>query len=168
MDPAPDTERSQMRAYHAHTAWTAERPHALVVCCSDGRWHAQMMEFIAQQVSARADLYAVPGGPAVLDGWNSSFDEARAFGEAMRLLAKYHDLTSIWLIAHEGCAFYLEKHPHFDPKALRRRQTEDLARAREVLLERLPKIDVRLVFAALRGSTVVFEPSVDAVPEVLP
>jgi hypothetical protein len=142
----------------APTPWSAERPHTLVVCCSDGRWHAQMMEFVRDEVSARADLYAVPGGPAVLDPWNSTFDEARAFEEGMRLFEKHHDLQSVWLIAHEGCAFYREKHPHFEPEALRLKQVEDLERARNKLRERHARLDVRLIFASRKEDAVVFEP----------
>jgi hypothetical protein len=142
----------------ASTPWSVERPHALVVCCSDGRWHAQMMEFIRARISEHADLYAVPGGPAVLDPWASTFDEARAFEQGMRLFEKHHDLQSIWLIAHEGCAFYREKHPHFELDALRRRQIEDLDLARKKLRERHSEMDVRLIFASKNGNEVVFEP----------
>jgi hypothetical protein len=142
----------------APTPWSADRPHALVVCCSDGRWHAQMMEFIRARISERADLYAVPGGPVVLDPWASTFDEARAFDQALRLFEKHHDLQSFWLIAHEGCAYYREKHPHFEPDALRRRQVEDLDRARKRLLDRASELDVRPIFASKNGDEVVFEP----------
>lgn len=149
----------------APTPWSAERPNALVVCCSDGRWHAQMMEFIRARICHRADLYAVPGGPAVLDPWNSTFDEARAFEEGMRLFEKHHDLSSVWLIAHEGCAFYREKHPHYDPAGLRRRQIEDLGRARKMVLGRHSQMDVRLIFASRREEVVLFDPCESEIAE---
>jgi hypothetical protein len=151
----------------APTPWSAERPETLVVCCSDGRWHAQMVEFVHNEVSQRADLYAVPGGPAVLDPWNSSFDEARAFEASMRLFAGHHNITGVWLIAHEGCAWYATKHPHFEPREIRQRQIEDLRRARELLLERYPAYEVRLIFAAHRGDSVVFDVCDPAVQERL-
>jgi hypothetical protein len=152
----------------APTPWSAERPKALVVCCSDGRWHAQMMEFVRAEVCSRADLYAVPGGPAVLDPWNSTFDEARAFEEGMRLFVKHHLLESVWLIAHEGCAFYREKHPHYDPAGLRRRQIEDLARARKMVLGRHAEMDVRLIFASRREEVVMFDPCDSEIAEEKP
>jgi len=114
--------------YRAVTPWIPDRPQTLVVCCSDGRWHAQMSEFVRSEVSDRADLYAVPGGPAVLDAWNSSFDEARVFQQSMRLFAEYHEISGIWLIAHEGCAWYKLKHPHLETQAILDRQTADLRR----------------------------------------
>ena len=116
----------------------------------------------------RADLYAVPGGPAVLDPWNSSFDEARAFDEGMRLFAKYHDLSGVWLIAHEGCAWYLTKHPHLDPKEIRGRQVADLRRGKALLAERYPMYQIRLIYAAHQEKGVVFDPIEPDSPEPVP
>ena len=81
----------------------------------------------------------------------------------MRLLAKYHDLESVWLVAHEGCAFYLEKHPHLDADARHARQVEDLARGRASLLERYPNLHVRLIYAARHGESAIFEHCSDPV-----
>jgi len=142
--------------YRAVTPWSPDRPETLVVCCSDGRWHAQLTEFVQAEVSDRADLYAVPGGPAVLDAWNSSFDEARVFEQSMRLFAEYHRISGIWLIAHEGCAWYSLKHPHLDMPAILKRQVADLRRGKEILLERHPGYDVRLIFAEHDEHGVVF------------
>lgn len=143
--------------YVAPTRWSPERPQTLVVCCSDGRWHAQMMEFVHHEVSEHADLYAVPGGPAVVDPWSSSFDEERAFDAAMRLFVAHHDLSAVWLIAHEGCAYYRLKHPHLAPGALRERQEEDLRHARERILQHHPRFALRLVFASLAHERILFE-----------
>lgn len=143
--------------FRARTPWSPDRPETLVVCCSDGRWYAQIMEFVWHEVSERADLYAVPGGPGVLDPWNSSFDEARVFDASMRLLAEHHALSGVWLIAHEACAWYRAKHPHLDAKALRDRQIEDLRRGRDLLLERYPRYEVRLIYTSHREDGVVFE-----------
>jgi hypothetical protein len=147
------------RPFVAPTQWCEDRPHTLVVCCSDGRWHRQMIEYVHHEVSDRADLYSVPGGPAVLDPWNSSYDESRAFEEGMRLFAKYHDIQGVWLIAHEGCAWYRTKHPHLEADAIRKRQVEDLDRGRAWFRERHPGYDVQLIYASHRGNTVVFEPA---------
>jgi hypothetical protein len=115
-----------------------------------------MTEFVQAEVSDRADLYAVPGGPAVLDPWNSTFDEARVFDQSMRLFAEHHDLSEVWLIAHESCAWYRVRHLHLDPATIRRRQMEDLRRGREVILERYRSYDVRLIYASHDGDGVVF------------
>lgn len=142
--------------YTAHMSWSPERPETLVVCCSDGRWHAHVEEFVHHEVSERADLFAVPGGPACIDPWTSNFDEARVFEAAMRLFTTFHETRAVWLIAHEGCAYYKSKHPHMDDRALRKKQEEDLQRAREILIAKHPEIRVRRVYAARNGRDVVF------------
>ena len=152
-----------MHEYRANQRWSAERPETLVVCCSDGRYHAQIEEFVRHEVSERADLLAVPGGPACVDPWTSSFDEARVFEQAMRLFVAAHDLHSVWLIAHHGCAYYGQKHPGLDVRALRDAQVADLLRARSLLRASHPKLAVRCIFAGLSGDEVVFTPVGEAV-----
>ncbi|HEY3242252.1 MAG TPA: carbonic anhydrase [Phycisphaerae bacterium] len=145
-----------MKRFEASTSWSADRPETLVVCCSDGRWHAHVEEFVRAEVSERADLYAVPGGPAAFDPWSSSFEQARVLEEAFRLLAKHHDLRAVWLIAHESCAYYRAKHGHLEGESMRLRQCEDLERAARVLREWHPHLTVRNIYAALEDGRVVF------------
>jgi hypothetical protein len=147
-----------MNEYRARTPWSMDRPETLVVCCSDGRYHAQIEEFVRHEVSERADLLALPGGPACIDPWTSSFDEARVFEQAMRLFSTAHDLHSVWLIAHHGCAYYATKHPGRDVAALKELQVADLLRARSIVRSSHPRFAVRCVFAALVGEEVVFSP----------
>src|SRR5437773_10630492 len=92
-----------LEPFVAAEPWVKDRPETLVVCCSDGRWHAQVEEFVRTAVSGRADMYAVPGGPACL---NARHDSALALvtQQALRFLVREHRLESIWLIAHENCA----------------------------------------------------------------
>jgi len=142
--------------YNALSGWSSERPETLVVCCSDGRWHAPIMEFVEHEVSKRADMYAVPGGPAAFDPWNSSFDEARVLEQALRMFEEHHDLRTAWLIQHEGCAYYRIKHPHLEPAQVEARQVEDLHRAAEILRARRSHLAVRLILATLQGDHVVF------------
>jgi hypothetical protein len=137
--------------------WSPARPQSLVVCCSDGRYHPHLEEFTLARVSERPDVIALPGGPAAVDSWASSFDHRRIFAEAFALLSRSHDLRSVWLVAHEGCSYYRTKHPGSDAEALRRRQFTDLRRARELILERSPAADVRLIHARVDGGRVLFE-----------
>lgn len=140
----------------AQTPWSRARPRTLVVCCSDGRWHSQTMEFVHQEASERPDLYVVPGGPACVDAWSSSYGEARAFEEAMTLLAELHEIRHVWLIAHQECAYYAQKGPLLDAAALRQRQVDDLDRATQRLRERQPQWDIRCVYASRENGRVLF------------
>jgi hypothetical protein len=143
-------------SFAAPTPWSDQRPGSLVVCCSDGRWHTQVEEFVREFVSDRPDLFAVPGGPAGLSVWSSSFDEAHVAERNFRFLAEQHQLQSVWLIAHGDCAYYRTKyHPH-DHEFIVRRQLEDLNRGVETILRWYPHIVVHQIFAKRDGNRVVF------------
>ena len=133
--------------YVTRERWSTERPESLVVCCSDGRYHGAIEEFVHAQVSERPDVFAVPGGPASIDAWASSFDHARVFGSSFELLLTSHALKSVWLIAHKSCAFYRHRLGPLAENSILDRQIEDLARARRLLLERRPAIAVHLIYA---------------------
>ena len=137
--------------------WNPKRPQVLVVCCSDGRFHAPILEFVKDEVCDRPDLLAVPGGPVILDPWASSFDEARVFESALRLFLDAHDLRQAWLIAHDGCAYYGCKHPGLDARAFEELQKRDLRRGAEILNERAPHLAVYLRYARLVDGRVRFE-----------
>jgi hypothetical protein len=144
--------------YVATTPWNGQRPGSLVVCCSDGRWHTQVEEFIRTIVSDRPDLYVVPGGPAGLTVWSSSLDEAHVAEKSFRFLAEQHQLHAVWLIAHADCAYYRTKyHPH-NNEFIVRRQREDLRRAAETIRRWYPHITVHQIFARREESRVLFTP----------
>jgi hypothetical protein len=140
----------------AEEPWVATRPNTLVVFCSDGRWHAQVEEFVRDQISDRADSYVVPGGPAGFNLWSSSFDEARVAEKSFRFLADHHDLESVWLIAHQQCAYYRVKYGPLDEPYMYRRQHEDMERVSEQICRWYPKLVIRQAYAALEDGRVVF------------
>jgi carbonic anhydrase len=151
-------KNSKDKSFVAPTPWSGQRPGALVVCCSDGRWHSQVEEFIQTFVSDRPDLYVVPGGPAGLTVWSSSFDEAHVAEKSFRFLAEQHQLHTVWLIAHADCAYYRTKyHPH-NPTFIVRRQAEDLRRSAETLTRWYPHIAVHEIFAWRDENRVLFTP----------
>lgn len=149
-------DEKRARAFRSQTRWSSARPQSLVVCCSDGRFHAQMNDFVRDRAGERSDLVAVPGGPIVVDPWTSSFDEARVFGDTLRFFVEHHDLRDVWLIAHEGCAYYRKKHPHLDAQAIRGLQERDLFAAMRTVAHGHPHYVVHSVFAALEADEVVF------------
>ena len=148
--------QTDVARFTATTPWSGQRPGALVVCCSDGRWHTQIEEFILTFVSDRPDLYVVPGGPAGLSVWSSSFDEAHVAERSFRFLAEQHQLQSVWLIVHEDCAYYRTKyHPH-NQDFIVRRQLEDVKRAADTIAHWYPQIEVHQVFAQRQDDRVLF------------
>jgi hypothetical protein len=157
-----DPHANPAKSFVSSVPWSAERPSVLVVCCSDGRFHAPITQFVDHEVSDRADLLALPGGPAVVDPWNSSFDEARVFDASLGLFMAHHDLREAWLLAHEGCSYYRLKHPTLTAAELESRQIADLRRASRLLREKAPRLDVRLVFVHVSAGQVSFMTVADA------
>ena len=146
----------QSQQFIAASRWSADRPEALVICCSDGRWHGQIEEFVRAQVSERADLMALPGGPAMLSQWTSSFEEAKTAERALKFLCEHHKLSSAWLIAHQDCAYYASRYGPLDPAYQLRRQFEDLERAGDLIRRLKADLAVHLVFASREADKVVF------------
>jgi hypothetical protein len=142
--------------YIATTTWSSARPEHLVVCCSDGRWHAQVEEFLRSHVSARADLYMVPGGPAEFNLWSSSLDERAVALKTLRFLMEHHQLRSIWLIAHQDCAYYRAKLNPLDASYILRRQLQDLNQAAGAITREYPNVALHRVYAALERNKVTF------------
>src|SRR6266545_4643899 len=95
--------------YASATSFDDRRIGAAAVYCSDGRFGEQMDEFLHQGLGLpRYDRVAVPGGPACLAGSLVTFQEARGVEDALRFLIRVHDLSQVVLIAHQGCAYYLD------------------------------------------------------------
>lgn len=155
MRRARDAEMTSAGAYTAAAPFNAERPDTLVVYCSDGRWHAQIQEFVRAQCSERADVYAVPGGPAGFNLWGATLHEAKVAEQAVRFLREHHQFDSAWLIAHEGCAYYRTKYGPLEAQVIRQHQLEDLDRARDAILQWCPGLVVRRVYAFLEAGRVV-------------
>jgi hypothetical protein len=161
IDKAAKSQRANVElpsagAFIAAEPFSAARPDTLVVYCSDGRWHVQIEEFIRAQCSDRADVYAVPGGPAGFNLWGSTLGEAKVSEQAIRFLRDHHRLESAWLIAHEGCAYYRTKYGPLEAKYIRQRQLEDLGRARDAIRRWFPELIVNNVYAFLDAGRVAF------------
>lgn len=152
----PLTLAPAANVFAAPTPWSGQRPGGLVVCCSDGRWHAQVEEFIRTFFPERPDLYVVPGGPAGLSAWSSSQDEARVAEKSFRFLAEAHQLQAVWLIAHADCAYYRAKYQPHDDAFIVRRQREDMKRVAETIGRWYPQIAVHPIFAHRQSDRVLF------------
>lgn len=143
--------------FFAPTPWNPDRPRTLVICCSDGRWHAQVEDFLDLKAARRADMCVLPGGPAAFSLWGAGFDESQVLEKNFKFLAKHHDLESVWLIAHAGCAYYSTKYPYRDPGQMIHRQLEDLEHAKVTISRWQHGLQIHKVFASLETDRVKFK-----------
>lgn len=134
------------------------RIRAASIYCSDGRFGEQMDEFLHQGLRLpRYDRLAVPGGPACLSGALSVFWESHSAERQLDFLCHVHKLERLIMIAHEGCAFYLEW-LKVKPEEFAARQLEDVKRAATRVRQTQPTLKVEAYLARRQDAQIWFEP----------
>jgi hypothetical protein len=173
--PAPAVQLPPER-FRSTEPWNEQRVRALAMYCSDGRWGDAFDDFCHRSLQIpRYDRFAVPGGPAWLtvhhehqsagagDPASHTDNKAvlleaslsRSAWEQLALLVQVHELQRIVLVAHYGCAFYTERLKR-DADACLPRQMEDLAKAREAVRKRFPRLTVETYVAMRKGERLSF------------
>ena len=152
--PRPD----QQRGFISTIAWDQARIRAASIYCSDGRFGEQMDEFLHQGLGLpRYDRLAVPGGPACLSGALTVFWESHSAERQLDFLCHVHKLERLIMIAHEGCAFYLEW-LKVKPEEFAARQLDDVKRAATRVTQSQPKLKIDAYLARRQDTQVWFEP----------
>ena len=138
------------------------RIRAASIYCSDGRFGEQIDEFLHQGLGLpRYDRLAVPGGPACFSGALSVFWEGHSGERQLEFLARVHGLERLVLIAHAGCAFYLDW-LKTRPEELEARQIDDLLKAAARLRLAHPPLAVEMYLARRSEGKIRFDPVLDA------
>src|SRR3954468_7007061 len=144
--------------YVSHEPFDGRRVGAAAIYCSDGRIGEQMDEFLHQGLGLpRYDRLAVPGGPACLSGALSVFWESHSAERQLDFLCHVHKLERLIMIAHEGCAFYLEW-LKVKPEDFAARQMDDVKRAATRVRQNQPTLKVDAYVARRQDARVWFEP----------
>ncbi len=120
--------------------WTATRPNALVVACSDGRLQEATDAFLAREFQiTRYDRFYVPGGGGALASSGTDVVRAQQMCAECRYLVELHAVKRVILLFHgpatsgrieAACADYRRKLPWAPVAELRERQELD---ARDLL-----------------------------------
>src|SRR4051812_17529724 len=125
--------------------WTATRPSAMVVACSDGRLQQATDEFLAREFKiTQYDRFYVPGGGGALASSGSDAVRAQQMCAECKYLVELHAVKRVILLFHgpaaagrieAACADYRRKLPWASLTELRQRQELDavdlLGRRRE-------------------------------------
>lgn len=136
-------------SFQSAEKWEEERPDTLVISCVDGRWRPYIQEFISQGlgISPHTDFMAVPGGVEPLTLVDLIPKDFNFFRRRIESLVAAHGTRRIICIAHQDCAWYLERKIgpfHLD---LQDRQLKDLRRAAAWMRETFPNVQVETYFA---------------------
>lgn len=133
-------------------------PSALAVYCSDGRFTAAVDQLLDKLGHPRLDTLTIPGGPGLLNHKTSGYSDCDTFSRSAEFLIREHRITTVVLLAHEGCGFYGRKFPDLSPEAVRARQLDDLRLAMRELGETHPRLRLEAFIAVPAGGHVRFEP----------
>lgn len=115
--------------------WTPDRPHTLVVACSDGRLQEATDAFLGRELGlTQFDRFYVPGGGGALASSGRDFIRAQQLRRECAYLIELHSVERVILLFHgparDGpseatCADYRRKMAWASPEILRIRQQQD-------------------------------------------
>ena len=118
-----------------HNRWTEERPHTLVVACSDGRLQEATDAFLVRELGlTQFDRFYVPGGGGALAASGRDFIRAQQLRKECGYLIELHHVKRVLLLfhgpGHDGpaaavCADYHRKMPWASPDQVMLRQRQD-------------------------------------------
>ena len=118
-----------------HHRWTEERPHTLVVACSDGRLQEATDAFLSRELGlTQFDRFYVPGGGGALAASGRDFIRAQQLRRECAYLIELHSVARVLLLFHgpaaDGpaaavCADYRRKMPWASPDLMLVRQRQD-------------------------------------------
>lgn len=151
--------------------WQFDRPHVLVVACSDGRYQKALDEFLRQDLGITYyDRMYVPGGPGALASSSLSYFRGDQFRQETAFLIERHGINRVVLVFHgpqQGsgppeatCADYDRKMPYASPIEIHTQHEKDLIEIlrgmrrenRDLIIEIFRaevREDYRVVFARL-------------------
>jgi hypothetical protein len=122
---------------HDVTRWTPDRPHTLVVACSDGRLQQATDAFLGRELGlTQFDRFYVPGGGGALASSGRDFIRAQQLRRECAYLVELHTVTHVVLLFHGPatngpaaamCADYRRKMPWASADIVRVRQGQDSA-----------------------------------------
>jgi hypothetical protein len=152
-----DARHSATPVFVSTVRYESERVNAAAVYCSDGRIGDQVDDFLHHGLHfPRYDRVACPGGPVALAGRFGTFWDTHGVEEQLRFLGTVHEVKTVVLIAHDGCAYYLRR-MQIPPEALEREQRYDLDKATTAVNRLLWNVAVQRYLARRRGAEISFE-----------
>lgn len=117
------------------SGWNQERPHSLVIACSDGRLQENLDDFLHRGLGiTHYDRLYAPGGGGALAASGSSLMRPEQFRRECRFLLQAHFIEDLYVIFHgpaaDGpdeavCGDYVRKMPGATAQQLRAQQDKD-------------------------------------------
>ena len=163
-----------MQEYYVSTeAWQFDRPHVLVVACSDGRYQKALDEFLQRHLDITDyDRMYVPGGPGALASSTLSYFRGDQFRQETEFLIERHGIERVLLIVHgpllDGgppeatCADYDRKMPYAPRAEIHAQHEKDLLEVLRSIRQQNPGLFIEMFRAEVRSDyRVQFTPIVE-------
>lgn len=122
-------------SFSSAAAWNSERPHVLVVACSDGRLQESVDDFLHRHLGVQQyDRLYMPGGPGALARSGEELLRSAQWRRESFFLLDVHDIREVILIFHAAasdgppganCADYARKLPEQAVSHIRTQQEKD-------------------------------------------
>lgn len=145
--------------YVSPTPYQSERIYAAAMYCSDGRIGDQVDEFLHHGLGLpRYDRLVCPGGPVALSGRLLALWDARGVEDQLRFLVQVHDIRTVVLVAHQGCAYYAQR-LNLPAERIELEQRDDMRKAAAVIVKLAAGVAVNAYLAKIAGDVMRFEPA---------
>jgi hypothetical protein len=132
--------------------FTEELSRNAAVFCSDERFIDASLSFLKNSLNLKKfDLIVTAGGPAFINAG------VPALMSNLNLLKEEHNISTLILISHEDCKYYVKKYGNIDKGEIIRYQQKDLQAAKQKALELYPGLKVEIYFARIAGLKIIFE-----------
>jgi hypothetical protein len=128
--PMPETQ-----LFPTANPWNPNRPHVLVVACSDGRLQEPLDDFLSRQLGiSHYDRLYLPGGPGALSCAGVEFMRASRMADEIKFLIEAHKIEDVILMYHgpgeDGpdeaiCADYRRIYRWLSAAEIRKQQERD-------------------------------------------
>ena len=155
------TESNPELPYLSPLAWSNERPEALVMCCSDGRFKQVIDQFLHDRFGIdRYDRLYAPGGPGALATGGCEYTRADLFRKECAFLVKAHHTKEIILLFHGAtsdgpeyavCADYRRLYPRLTAAEINAQQEKDLREVMKLIAYDSPHIILHAFRAEVRS-----------------
>ena len=121
-----------------------------VIGCVDFRFNQEMVSWIKEEFNEEAfDLWTVAGSAKFFI--SEEFQDFKEFRlkKINDVSCNLHDIHRLVIINHADCGAYGGRKIFSDPAAEKRQHLEDLDKARKLLQERFPKLEIIKAYADL-------------------
>ena len=138
--------------FQSEREWYPDRPHVLVIACSDGRLQKSLDDFLNDHLNITDyDRLFAPGGPGAFTPDGAEPVRSAQFLQELRFLVKIHGVERIILVFHsaaEGgpndsiCGDYKRLWPNCDRLQIAEKQDRDLVEVLELMGKNFPNVKI--------------------------